>query len=423
MMYLIVNLVRTDLIVSVIHIFVKNEKTSIKKLIFAYAAFFLMNMVLSLAVCTEWISLLLNLIGIMLLVMLYTRDMRTVFPITLFVYVINVICYVLCDAICEGIITMFLGDRRPMNMYAQLFPIIILCLFLICSLVVEKVVRSKSRVEENALFPLLMLPVCSIVIIVYMFYSSSMPDWDVVVISIGLLVMNFFIFYIYNLLVELLMRRYENDILQQKIMQYVNQIEIIQQSEDRVRALRHDMKHHINEIRLLAKEGRPEAILEYVGQMDQFLKNPGELVSSGNMEIDSMMNYMLQKAEEAGMKIDVRVQLPEKMTHSFDIVVILGNLIENAVEAAEKTEERCIRINVMYQQGILKVQVENSFRKEELKKTAPGRNPATTKQDASQHGLGLVSVRKIVEKHHGDMEITVKEERFRVNLMMYIPQS
>ena len=102
--------------------------------------------------------------------------------------------------------------------------------------------------------------------------------------------------------------------------------------------------------------------------------------------------------------------LPEKVRHSFDINVILGNLLENAIEAAGKTENKYLSVHIKLKRGILKVKIENSFescilceeqnRKETILKT--------TKPFTEQHGIGLKNVKKIVEKYNGTMAVTAQ---------------
>ena len=167
--------------------------------------------------------------------------------------------------------------------------------------------------------------------------------------------------------------------------------------------------------------------------MEEFIKDPKEIVSSGNMEIDSILNYMLQRAREGLREVKAQVQLPSDMSHSFDINVILGNLLENAIEAARETEEKLLDVKVKLKQGVLRIEVENSFGQELLiEKPSKGSNNSmegvlrndirlyTTKRDKGEHGIGLVSVRKIVEKHNGIMEIYPKENHFFVKLILYI---
>ena len=107
--------------------------------------------------------------------------------------------------------------------------------------------------------------------------------------------MNFLVLYLYNVLLRAFSQRYENEILKQKVQIYANQLDIILQNEDKVKRLRHDMKHHMNELKLLAIKNKDGSIQEYIDSMEEFINNPKEIVSSGNTEIDSVLNYMLQR--------------------------------------------------------------------------------------------------------------------------------
>lgn len=100
----------------------------------------------------------------------------------------------------------------------------------------------------------------------------------------------------------------------------------------------------------------------YVQQMEEFMCNPEEAVASGNVEIDSVLNYMLQRAREELTEVDVNVILPENIKHSFDINVLLGNLLENAIEAARQSDRKVLYVDISLKKGIMKIQIDNSFR-------------------------------------------------------------
>ena len=245
----------------------------------------------------------------------------------------------------------------------------------------------------------------------------------VVIVSIGLLLLNFLVMCLYNLLLKSFSQKYENEMLRQKVRIYANQIDIILQNEDKVRTLKHDMKHHMNELKLLAGQKHVREIQDYIDSMEEFIENPGEIVASGNVEFDSVLNYMLQKARSCLRTVNARVVIPRGIDHSFDINVILGNLLENAIRAAGESEEKLLNVRVRMRRGVLLVEVENSFRQDGLVRKSGIRAKevyATTKKDKENHGIGLYSVRKMVEKYNGIMEVHPKGNLFCVKLMLYM---
>lgn len=220
-------------------------------------------------------------------------------------------------------------------------------------------------------------------------------------------------------------QKYDNQILREKLKIYSNQIDIILQSNDEVKTLRHDMKHHLNELKLLAMKGNSVAIENYIDEMYDYIHNPNEIVSSGNLEIDSVLNYMLQKGRKDLLIVNTKIQIPESINHSFDIIVILGNLLENAIEASSQTDEKLLNVSIQLKQGVLKIEIENSFNSLSLKeKREKGRTSLlTTKKEKREHGIGLKSVQKIVEKYNGIIHIHKQNNRFHVELILYISEN
>lgn len=187
--------------------------------------------------------------------------------------------------------------------------------------------------------------------------------------------------------------------------------------------MRHDMKHHMNELKLLANKYNVVEIQDYIDRMEYFIHNPKEIVSSGNVEIDSVLNYMLQKAKAELETVDVKVILPEEIMHSFDLNVLIGNLLENAIEAARKTERKYLNVYIALQKGVLKIQIENSYVTEtisEVNKRDGSRIFLTTKKKKEQHGIGLKNVKKIVELYNGNIDIQTRGNIFSVKLILYM---
>lgn len=423
--YSLANLFRIYLLRKYIQIFVGDEASSGRPLpgrgkeILAYGLFFVVNTGLSLTLRTVWINVTVNVAGIGFLVFLYTRTLKT----GLFAVCIIYLIHMGCDTTSYFMLT----DYAPGGVMetAIVSAVVTAFLIFICGLLLEKIVNYRKNVEAVQNLPLILVPLCGIVAVCAMLFASSKEDIRamIVIVSVGLLIVNFLVLYLYNLLLKTFSQKYENEMLRQKVRIYANQIDIILQNEDKVRTLKHDMKHHMNELKLLAGQKHAQEIQDYIDSMEEFIENPNEIVASGNVEIDSVLNYMLHKARSLLREVNVKVRIPKGIDHFFDINVIMGNLLENAIRAAQESEEKLLNVRVRMKQGVLLVEVENSFRKDGiLRENAAGGNAAfaTTKRDKEDHGIGLHSVRKIVEKHDGIMEVHPDGNLFCVKLMLYM---
>ena len=409
------NLFRIVLVDRFVSIFLgKEEKKNVKLVV--CICFFLINTALFWIFRTAWINIFSNLTGICAITGVYTKSVKTNIFVTCSVYLIN--CG--CDVAVYSLFTNYQDGQA----YDQVYAVVVLFLILICELLAEKLITIHKNAENAQNFPLILVPLCSIAVIWFFIYGSSHVGREAAVVSIGLLVINFLMLYLYNLLLRSVSQKYEARMLEQKVRVYANQLDVIRQSGEKIKILRHDMKHHMNEIRLLAGKYHAEEIEEYLDRMEQYIRNPDEMVSSGNVEIDSVLNYMLQNARDKLENVIVKVILPEKMKHTFDMNVLVGNLLENAIEAAVRTDRKYLSVNIAFKKGVLKIRMENSFLPAETEdRERQGRQLLfTTKKEKEQHGFGLKSVEKIVEAYHGTMEITTQKELFCVNLILYMPE-
>lgn len=415
------NLFRVYLISRFIKVFLSDEKaiddakngSDNRHLIhsFMYICFFLVNTAAYLAFHMAVVNFLCNLVGIGMIVLTYTGSVKMNLFITGSVYLINMGC--------DTIATFLFINYRDGNGFNQIYEVITVFLILICELVTEKIVNNRRNQEGVRNLSLSLVPLCSIGIFCATVYTDSVTDKGIIIISTGLILINFFTYYLYNMLSDMMTVEFENRLLRQRVQDYAEQMDIMLQSEEKVKALRHDMKHHLCEIKILASQNENSAIEEYIKDMEGFIENPDEIVSSGNTEIDSVMNYMLRRAKQELHTVNVDVQLPKDVSHAFDINIILGNLLENAIDAAAQTKEKLLDFSVELKQGFLRLQIENSY--SGTLRRDHGRF-FTTKAEQDLHGIGLENVRKIVEKYDGMMEIHPGENRFCVMLILYMTE-
>lgn len=203
----------------------------------------------------------------------------------------------------------------------------------------------------------------------------------------------------------------------QQMQLYKKQMEIMRETEKKVRGLRHDMKHHAQELSRLAKEQRYEEILTYLRIMEGFMENPNEYVSSGNKELDAICNFLLEKAANEGIEVEAKSDIPEEISVPvFELNSILGNLLENATEAAVHSKEKKLQMELYVKKGLLHIAITNSYDGIVLQN---GMEYVSRKKEEN-HGFGLKNVQEMLKGNRGAMEIRHNKEMFRVDVVMYL---
>lgn len=213
-------------------------------------------------------------------------------------------------------------------------------------------------------------------------------------IALILLFINFLNFYIYNLEQESFKAQHKLKLIETSNYAYQNQIKIMNESQQKIRFLRHDFYRYINKLKNLSEENDVQSIKQYLNEMEDAVVVKKEYSKTGNDDVDSLLNYELSLAAEFGAEIIYDVNLPEKLNiSSFDITIILGNLMDNAIEALRNSEKKLLKVNIQFNKGIIRIDIENSYDPKYKKK-----------HDGREHGIGLLSVENTLQKYHGKLD-------------------
>lgn len=217
----------------------------------------------------------------------------------------------------------------------------------------------------------------------------------------------------------------EREWLEQEIRMYENQFQVIRQSQQAVRSLRHDMKHHMKMLADMIGNGERDNALAYLASMGAFMDKGEEYVSSGNERTDSILNYMISRAKAAGIAVEWDIQIPEQLDMSpFDSNVILSNLFENAYNAVQEVKDPRLYIRMKYDRGILCITMRNTYSASKAKAAAlpSGAAPAWTAA-SEEHGYGLKNIRRVAGKYHGELTVNTEGDMFEANVILFLQES
>ena len=292
-----------------------------------------------------------------------------------------------------------------------------------------KRVFTKDEIKELPVrysFMLVLIPIGSIYIMNNIFMlgyklHSNRANIQSAVTAVILLGVNVLVFYIYIKWAEDLQLRRMTSVYEQQLDLCERHQQERELSILRLRDMRHNMKNNLVSILAYAENGDNEKIIRFVNEiMEEGGIKTSTVTNSGNIVIDSLIGYWYVEAKKVGIDFSVNLNIPMEMPfRGADICLILGNLLENAVEAAQKAEgKKYIRLHMKYDKNNLLLFVENNY-KGVLIKTKDKRLKST-KTDAENHGVGIPSVYRIAAKYHGVVTIDDNvANRFLIRVVLY----
>jgi hypothetical protein len=211
---------------------------------------------------------------------------------------------------------------------------------------------------------------------------------------------------------------------QEKSGRYHAQIAVYKMMAEQYRQserLRHDMKNHIIALSALSRHKEWEKIDDYLKKMEGIVLDTGGDLT-GNKTVDALLYQKRKQAEEEKIKWECDVQMPKDCCiNEFDLCVLLGNILDNALEACGRMQQeecRFIKIQAKAVKKCFLIEVKNSMDRTE--KFAEG---YTHKGDSQEHGIGLLNVGDVVQGYHGVMNVEAKNGIFVISILVPFPDA
>lgn len=281
-----------------------------------------------------------------------------------------------------------------------------------------KNVKTKYPLPHVYWLSLITVPFGTIIMLLTIFTNNSISRNIIFVCMAIAFSINIVTFYLYDKISDLLVAQMNRRIIEEQNRYYENQVEMMEAALKNMRMLRHDFKNKLSPLCELANSGKINELIERLSELTDTSRITKEYAVSGNNTIDSIVNFKLQYADKENIKIKVDILIPADLSvETFDMAVILGNFLDNALEAVVQTEDRWIDIKIKYSKGRLIIVIRNSFdgfvkKVEDIY--------ITRKEDQKNHGFGLKSVQKAIQKYDGAMQVSHDEKRFEVKVLLYM---
>lgn len=204
------------------------------------------------------------------------------------------------------------------------------------------------------------------------------------------------------------LKQYAYDLLRQEVQTYQG-----------LKEFKHDFINHINIIKLYIQMDMVDKSVDYIDKLLDFVDDHSVCQKiTGNLEIDMLVSSKIKKIYEIGCDIDIESNISEKLKIDiFDVVSVLGNLLDNCYEALINANEKRLSLDIDVVNDNLYIAILNTHNNTMVEEN---NNILTTKQfDAENHGIGIKSVRNCIKKYDGKMMIEYDDKEFYTEI--YIP--
>lgn len=329
---------------------------------------------------------------------------------------LSVMCYAIQCA--SDVIAVFLftklsdnGNYELVSMYLSVL------LFYIIVIVLKNVYKKQVQEEFSGQWSYLLISaICSICILYMIANDTGMARITIVVTGMVVLAVNIMLYRFYVSMSDRFIYEQDNILLRKQMDIYEQQISANVENAEKIRAIRHDMKHHIREIKELSEKGMTKEINEYIDMLAGDINEAQSYIDTGNAALDGIVNYYMSVAATENIIFDTNISVPQNMQiKTYDLNIIMGNLLDNAFENTMMAKNKQVLLKMKYFNSILYISSINTYTGA-IKKT--GEKFISLKD--SSHGYGVDNIKRIVNKYNGNIEIDYKNNVFNISIVLYI---
>lgn len=287
-------------------------------------------------------------------------------------------------------------------------------------------INKEFKIEEEK--PIVIVTLFNVIIVYmtfilykYLDYEDKYTNLLLIGMSLGAVIFSWLIFSITKKIVyqsqqEIIFRLKEDEIRKNDF--YIKNMSDMLIT---IKGQRHDMNNHLNTIYgLMETENFNEAKI-YISNLNQSVSFINEIIETNNPTISSLLNIKNSKAIKNKIKFKLEINIPRNINiKDVDLSIILNNLIDNALEACESVDEnkRLIDFKMNVKDSYLIIMIKNSKDENVAVDTESIFDGYTTKENHSNHGLGLKNVKLIVDKYDGLINIKDEGDIFVVSVAL-----
>ncbi len=236
--------------------------------------------------------------------------------------------------------------------------------------------------------------------------------------ELGLILINIICFFMMSILSNSHKAAEELSVMKQQDEIRKQYAENVKYRYDEIRRIRHDMKQSYTVLETLLSENRTLEAIDYIRSGRSAITKTEVLVDVGNDFVNSILNSKLSTAKQLGIEVICSSVKDISGVEAVDLCTLLGNLLDNAIEAAEQCplEKSLIEVKITSSDNKLVIQVTNSIKCSVLNENSELKS---TKPNPMEHGFGVRSIRLIAKKYSGTIKYFEEDDTLSCRVILY----
>ena len=292
-------------------------------------------------------------------------------------------------------------------------------------LIIKRVIDKQNimLLKDSEWIKFLFFPIFTIIITTVFVYNSDSVVKNGLesllwIVSFGMVGVDIFVFYFIIDIANKQRIINENEILSLQAKNQLSYFEKIKEEVDAQHRLTHEYNNRLECINILINNNNIDELKNYMSETTSLVRHDTDYIDTNNVIVNAVINSKYHEAVDKGIVFIFNINdLSNLILSSEDIVVLLANTLNNAIEACEKCDDKVIKLKIVLENDEFLISVKNTYNGS-IKKI--NEEYITTKDDYINHGYGMKNIDRVVNKNNGEYYTKYDEKEFYIAIM--IPQ-
>ena len=275
-------------------------------------------------------------------------------------------------------------------------------------LMIRKRIGTKSLpvMAEREWLRVVLFPVFSIFTVIALLITSGnienqRQESVFLAIAFCLAGMNIVVFYMIEDILKRENKIHENEIFRIQVKNQTDMYRSISENFDKQRKKAHEFKNQIMCIESLISKKNYDELEEYVRKVSGRLRTEPDYIKTNNIIVNAILNSKYQEMLDKKILFIFKINdLSGLNISDEDVVIILSNLLNNAIEACERcTDRKYVKMKFMKEKDSTVISVRNPYEGELI--ITDGEIQTSKKQETAEHGVGIKNIIDVIERYQG----------------------